>query len=104
MVNHSGIVIDSPATGHKWAYTNAWHEVAMAQRKRMSKLTKEPQLACVSFVPLKMTKADQRLFCESVGRWYRAFGILSAYQWMPEGYEWRKVRGEWRPMAVKAAA
>jgi hypothetical protein len=47
----------------------------------------------------KWNRADYNLCCETVQRWYANFGILSAEQWMPEGYEWRKVRGDWQPVA-----
>lgn len=83
----NGFKIDTPQIAHEIA-SGAGMDAANAQMRKAGRET--------------WNRADYNLAAETTQRWYANFGILNAGQWMPEGYEWRKVRGEWRPMPKRA--
>lgn len=95
------MTIDTPRKAHDMAYAAAWDAVSSAQRARIGKGSRAKRLPIgVGFTPLRMTPSDRALFCDTVGRWYSNFNILNAGQWMPEGYEWQVVDGDWKPVNV----
>lgn len=42
------------------------------------------------------SRADAALAADEMMRLYRAFGLLNAEQWLPEGWTWAEVDGEWQ--------
>lgn len=52
----------------------------------------------------KWNRADYNLAAETTQRWYRNFNLLNHSQWMPAGYEWRRVAGSWRPAKIRLAS
>lgn len=46
----------------------------------------------------RWNRVDANLAAETMGEMYSIFGILNAWQWMPEGWVWAKnAEGDWQP-------
>ena len=98
----NALTVKTPRMAHELAYAMVWDAVSAAQRARMAKGSKAKRVD--GLTPLRMTRADSNLFAETVQRWYKNFNILSATQWMPEGYEWVMGKdGNMVPMSKQVA-
>lgn len=82
----TGYLVKTPRMAHELAAAMG-HDAANQQMRKAGRS--------------KWNREDYNLAADTTQRWYSHFGILNAESWMPEGYEWREVRGEWRPMLVR---
>lgn len=95
---NNGFLVDSPELAHSLAFGAGQDAANRQMRKRNDNLPRSRRKENP-----RWNKADAALACETTQKWYRHFNIMNSHQWMPEGYEWREVNGEWKPVRKDSA-